>query len=130
VAVDAEGSAIFGQPPRPRHIPGLGSSIVPPLVDGALIDDVVIVSECATVAGCHALLARHGVLAGGSTGSVYAAIERYFADYHGPRPTVAFLCADRGTAYLDTVYNPEWARALPGGEAAAVPAGAALALAD
>jgi cysteine synthase A len=30
----------------------------------------------------------------------------------GTRPTVLFLCADRGTAYLDTVFDPEWASRL------------------
>jgi len=28
------------------------------------------------------------------------------------RPTVLFLCADRGTPYLDTVFNPTWATTL------------------
>src|SRR5262245_4810077 len=32
IAVDAEGSVIFGGKPRKRHIPGIGSSIVPPLL--------------------------------------------------------------------------------------------------
>lgn len=109
VAVDAEGSAIFGQPPRARLLPGLGSSIVPPICAHALIDDVVIVSEVATIAACHRMYTRHGLFAGGSTGTVYAAIQDYFADWRGPRrPTVAFLCADRGTGYVDTVYNPAW----------------------
>src|SRR5215510_1220279 len=31
IAVDSEGSVIFGGAPRKRHIPGIGSSIVPPL---------------------------------------------------------------------------------------------------
>jgi N-(2-amino-2-carboxyethyl)-L-glutamate synthase len=109
IAVDAAGSAVFGQLPAGRRIPGIGSSIRPPLVDHARIDDVVIVPETETVAACHRLLRRHGLFAGGSSGSVYAAIERYFAGYRGPRPTVAFLCADRGTAYADTVYRPGWA---------------------
>lgn len=108
IAVDAEGSAIFGQPPAKRRLPGLGSSIVPPLVSRADIDDVVIVPEVNAIKGCHSLLERHGLYAGGSTGSVYSAIETYFADHHGPRPTVAFLCADRGVGYADTVYNQEW----------------------
>jgi cysteine synthase A len=108
VAVDAEGSAIFGGAPRIRHIPGLGSSITPPLIDHALIDDVVIVPERDTVRGCHELLSRHGLYAGGSSGTVYAAIGRYFAGHTGPRPTVLFLCADRGTGYADTIYNPSW----------------------
>ncbi|MGC5033664.1 2,3-diaminopropionate biosynthesis protein SbnA [Micromonospora sp. DT229] len=108
IAVDAEGSAIFGGPPRRRHIPGLGSSLIPPLLTDALIDEVLIVPEVEAVAGCHRLLHRHGLYAGGSTGSVYFAIERYFDDYVGPAPTVLFLCADRGTAYAETVYEPAW----------------------
>ena len=41
IAVDTEGSVIFGGSPRKRHIPGIGSSIVPPLLSHAKIDDVV-----------------------------------------------------------------------------------------
>jgi cysteine synthase A len=108
IAVDAEGSVIFGGPPKTRRIPGLGSSITPPMFDHALIDDVVTVPERDTVAGCHQLLRRHGIYAGGSSGTVYTAINSYFAGYRGPTPTVAFLCADRGTAYADTVYDAAW----------------------
>ncbi|GAB1515094.1 2,3-diaminopropionate biosynthesis protein SbnA [Actinophytocola sp. KF-1] len=118
IAVDAVGSAIFGGPPAPRRIPGLGSGIVPPLVHQAIIDDVVLVPEPDAVAGCHALLGTHGLYAGGSTGSVYHAIRRYFAANATPRrtPVVAFLCADRGNAYADTVYNPAWVHTLRTGE--------------
>jgi cysteine synthase A len=28
------------------------------------------------------------------------------------RPTVLFVCADRGTPYLDTVFDPTWATKL------------------
>lgn len=114
IAVDAEGSAIFGGPPKRRRIPGLGSSITPELFDHALIDDVVMVPERDTVEGCHELLRRHGLYAGGSTGTVYAAINGFFAGHTGPRPTVAFLCADRGLAYADTIYNPIWVAELLG----------------
>lgn len=115
VAVDAVGSVIFGGPPSPRRIPGLGSGIVPPLVGRATIDDVVMVPERDAAVGCTELLTRHGIFAGGSTGSVYAAIRAYFAP-QGPggrrppdrRPTVVFLCADRGTGYAATVYDPAW----------------------
>jgi N-(2-amino-2-carboxyethyl)-L-glutamate synthase len=106
VAVDAEGSAIFGQKPRHRYIPGIGSSIVPDLLRHALIDDTVQVPELDTIDGCHALLQEHQILAGGSSGSSYAAIRSY--PFPEPSPTVLFLCADRGTAYMDTVYDPAW----------------------
>ncbi|WP_054047048.1 2,3-diaminopropionate biosynthesis protein SbnA [Alloactinosynnema sp. L-07] len=108
VAVDVAGSVIFGGEPRRRHIPGIGSSIRSPLVDKAMISDVVVVSEREEVAGCHDLLRDHGIYAGGSTGCVYAAINRYFEGYRGPPPVVAFLCADRGEPYRDTIYDDSW----------------------
>src|SRR5436190_4062641 len=109
IAVDTEGSVIFGDVPRKRHIPGVGSSIVPPLVSDALIDDVVLISERDTVAACRELLHAHGIFAGGSSGTAYAAVKRYAPRMKGRRPpTVLFLCADRGTPYLDTVFDPAW----------------------
>lgn len=111
VAVDAVGSAIFGQEPALRRIPGIGSSIVPNLLKSALIDDVQIISELETVIGCRQLLRRSGLYAGGSTGSVYAAVQRYFAGIpvdRAKKRSVLFLCADRGTAYAGTVYNDAW----------------------
>ncbi|MER7184595.1 2,3-diaminopropionate biosynthesis protein SbnA [Streptomyces hyaluromycini] len=111
VAVDVAGSVIFGGPPRRRRIPGIGSSIQPPLVRQADIAEVVTVSEWDEVLGCYQLLREHGVFAGGSTGCVYTAVNRYFAGHRGPRPVVAFLCADGGEPYRDTVYDPDWVAA-------------------
>jgi cysteine synthase A len=113
VAVDVEGSVIFGGSPARRLIPGIGSSIRPPLVDSALISEVTVLSEVDEVAGCRTLLRDHGIYAGGSTGSVYAAITSHFADHPGgsttgAEPVVAFVCADRGEPYADTVYDDGW----------------------
>src|SRR6266508_4524798 len=113
IAVDTEGSVIFGDSPRKRHIPGVGSSIVPPLLSHARIDDVVLIPERATVAACRDLLTTHGLFAGGSSGTVFAAVKRYAARMpEARRPTVLFVCADRGTPYLDTVFDPTWATKL------------------
>jgi len=113
VAVDSEGSVIFGGPPRKRHIPGVGSSIVPPLLADAKIDDAVLIPERETVRACHELLANHGLFVGGSSGTAFAAVKRYAARMaEAKRPTVLFVCADRGTPYLDTVFNPTWATKL------------------
>ena len=114
VAVDTQGSVIFGDTPRKRHIPGVGSSIVPPLVAQAEIDDVVLIPERETVAACRELLLTHGLFAGGSSGTVYAAVKRYAARTNGTwrSPTAVFLCADRGTPYLDTVFDPSWSARL------------------
>ena len=113
VAVDSEGSVIFGGPPRKRYIPGVGSSIVPPLLADAKIDDAVLIPERETVRACHELLANHGLFVGGSSGTAFAAVKRYAARMAGAkRPTVLFVCADRGTPYLDTVFNPTWSTKL------------------
>src|SRR5439155_5057997 len=113
IAVDAEGSAIFGATPHKRHIPGIGSSIVPPLLRYAKIDDVVWVPERETVQACRELLMTHGLFVGGSSGSAFAAVKRYAAKMPAyQHPTVLFLCADRGTPYLDTVFDPNWATKL------------------
>ncbi len=114
IAVDTQGSVIFGDSPRKRHIPGVGSSIVPPLLSRAMIDDVVLVPERETVAACRELLVVHGLFAGGSSGTAFAAVKRCAAGMRSgaKRPTVLFLCADRGTPYLDTVFDPTWASQL------------------
>ncbi|HVB41305.1 MAG TPA: 2,3-diaminopropionate biosynthesis protein SbnA [Streptosporangiaceae bacterium] len=111
MAVDVEGSVISGGPPSRRSIPGIGSSIHPPMIDHAVITDFIIMSEWDEVIGCRDLLREHGIMAGGSTGCVYAAIRRHFDDHRGPSPVVAFLCADRGEPYADTIYNPAWVAA-------------------
>lgn len=119
IAVDAEGSAIFGAAPHKRHIPGIGSSIVPQLLSYAKIDDVVWVSEWETVQACQELLMSHGLFVGGSSGTAFAAVKRYAAKMSAHNhPTVLFLCADRGTPYLDTVFDPTWAASLEYSEAA------------
>jgi len=109
IGVDTEGSVIFGGAPRKRHIPGVGSSIVPQLLSHARIDDVVQVSERETADACRELLLTHGLFVGGSSGTAFAAVKRYAARIAESRcTTVLFLCADRGTPYLDTVFDPSW----------------------
>ena len=118
IAVDAEGSVTFGGPVGRRRIPGIGSAVGAPLLRHALIDDVVIVPELDAAIACRELLRRYGVFAGGSTGSVYAAVLSYFrARPHRRKPTVAFLAVDRGTGYADTIYDPDWVSRFLGGDA-------------
>lgn len=116
IAVDVEGSAIFGQPAKRRVIPGLGSSVSPGLLQQALIDGLEIVSEVDSARACHEILATHGLFVGGSSGSVYAAVQRYFAreaarapaGASSARPKVVFLCCDRGGPYVTSLYNSQW----------------------
>ncbi|WP_438035982.1 2,3-diaminopropionate biosynthesis protein SbnA [Sorangium sp. So ce204] len=109
IAVDAQGSVIFGGAPGPRHIAGIGASVRSKLVDEAKIDDVVLVSEVETVRACRELLTRHGLLVGGSSGSCYAAVKKLLPRMRSTsRPSVLFVCADRGISYADTIFNDAW----------------------
>src|SRR5256712_13781854 len=97
IAVDTEGSVIFGGVPRKRYIPGVGSSIVPQLLSHAKIDDVVLISERETVQACQELLTTHGLFVGGSSGTAFAAVKTHAARVSASEhPTVLFPCRDRG----------------------------------
>ncbi|HEU4963631.1 MAG TPA: 2,3-diaminopropionate biosynthesis protein SbnA [Bacilli bacterium] len=115
VAVDSQGSVIFGDTPRKRFIPGIGSSLVPTNLQEAQIDDVLHVPEVEAIDGCYEMLNKHSLFVGGSSGSVYAAIRRYFQNKtFAKKPNVLFICADNGTPYVNTVYNREWVNKLEG----------------
>lgn len=108
VAVDAVGSVIFGRPPAPRLLPGLGASVPPPLLQPDLVDDVMHVTEVDTIRTCRALAAR-GLLLGASTGTVVSGAARWL-DREDPdrRLTAVAIAPDLGERYLDTVYDDAW----------------------
>jgi 2,3-diaminopropionate biosynthesis protein SbnA len=111
IAVDIFGSVIFGHPPHKRYIPGIGSSMVPEILKKAKIDDVVMVDEISTIEMCYELLNKHYIFAGGSSGSAFAAIKKYFASEKiNKKVNVVTVFADRGERYANTVYNEEWCR--------------------
>jgi cysteine synthase A len=109
VAVDAEGSITFGGPPARRHIPGLGTSRRPEILDPGAVDDVVHVAERAAVAMCRRVAVDRGIAVGGSTGSVLAAVAQRAPDL-APGSTVVAIGPDNGDRYLDTVYDDDWVR--------------------
>jgi 2,3-diaminopropionate biosynthesis protein SbnA len=113
VAVDSVGSVAFGGPPGRRMIPGLGTSLHPPLLDMSYVDDVVRVEEADTVRVCHRL-AKHGFLFGGSTGTVVSGATSWLTRNGGPGVTAVAIAPDLGERYLDTVYQSNWVEDLYG----------------
>ncbi|MFD1887699.1 2,3-diaminopropionate biosynthesis protein SbnA [Paenibacillus wenxiniae] len=113
IAVDTEGSIIFGGPSKKRYIPGVGSSIVPEILNDASIDDVIIIEEYEAVKMCHQLLKENSILAGGSSGLVMSAIKKYFMNVKTDTPPkVLTIFPDRGERYMDTIYNDVWCEKL------------------
>ena len=107
VAIDTIGSVIFGGPPGPRQIPGLGTAVRLPQLDESYVDDVVMVPEVETIRTCRRL-AKRGFLFGGSTGTVVSgALDWLSRNDTGELTTVA-ISPDLGEHYLETVYTDEW----------------------
>jgi N-(2-amino-2-carboxyethyl)-L-glutamate synthase len=115
VAVDSVGSVTFGGPPGRRMIPGLGTSIRPPLLDESYLDDVVRVEEADTIRACHRM-ARSGFLFGGSTGTVVSGAMEWLARHDDRDLTAVAIAPDLGERYLDTVYQTNWIEGLYGAD--------------
>jgi len=113
VAVDSVGSVTFGGPPGRRMIPGLGTSVRPPLLNESFVDEVVLVEEADTIRTCHRL-ARNGFLFGGSTGTVVSGASGWLADHDTGELTTVAIAPDLGERYLDTVYQSNWLQDLYG----------------
>ncbi len=109
VAVDVEGSVIFNKTSKKRFIPGIGSSMIPKILDNAAIDDVVITDEVSTINACYELLEKHNFFVGGSSGSVFAGVKKYFTNKTIHHPiSVVTIFPDRGERYHNTIYNRNW----------------------
>lgn len=109
IAVDVVGSVIFGEQSKSRFIPGMGASIIPPLLKKATIDEILMVDEIDAIKGCWNLFNDGYIFAGGSSGTIYSAINKYFEHkHHDKKPIVLFICPDGGRYYNDTVYNKDW----------------------
>lgn len=104
IAVDAEGSVLFGGERGERLLPGFGAGVVPDLAGDVTPHEVVRVSAADCVAAGRRLAAATGFLPGASGGAVAACVEKH-AELEGD---VVAIFHDSGVAYLDTMYNDEW----------------------
>jgi len=115
VAVDAVGSVIFGDgchggSTEPvRLIPGHGAALRPALYRDGVADLCVHLTDLDCIVGCRRLVAREGILAGGSSGAAVMAVER-LRDRIADGTTCVMVFPDRGERYLDTIYSDDWVR--------------------
>ncbi|WP_018788855.1 2,3-diaminopropionate biosynthesis protein SbnA [Micromonospora sp. CNB394] len=107
VAVDSLGSVSFGRPAGTRFVPGIGASRQPEILRPEAVDDLVVVAEHEAVRTCRWLARERGFFAGGSTGSVVAAMQHY-------RPAIPLgsqvvgIAPDFGDRYAQTIYEDTW----------------------
>ncbi len=77
VAVEPRGSAVLsGAPPGPHRIQGIGAGFVPPVLNRALLDEIVAVSDDDAIQTAWSCAKRAGLLAGISCGAaLWAALQ-------------------------------------------------------
>jgi len=74
IAVEPAGAAVLsGRTPGPHHLPGLGAGFIPEILNRAIIDEVITVSEEDAVRTQLALARREGIAAGMSSGAALVA---------------------------------------------------------
>ncbi|MFG2640373.1 PLP-dependent cysteine synthase family protein [Streptomyces sp. NPDC048370] len=109
IGVDSIGSAIFGQPARPRLMRGLGSSIHPRNVAHHAFDEVHWVGPAEAVDACRRLARTSFVSGGWSTGAV--ALVSAWAARVEAGAVVATVFPDGPHRYLGTVYDDDFCHA-------------------
>ncbi|MCV9947666.1 PLP-dependent cysteine synthase family protein [Rhizobium sp. BT-175] len=110
IAVEPEGSIIFGNPPHPYYQSGTGTpggDEVGKVMDYSVVDEGITVGDREAFATCRFIARRFGLLIGGSTGgALFRALERVNApEFHGV--AVCNVC-DGGEKYLQSIFDDEW----------------------
>lgn len=108
VAVDAEGSVLFGGTRGSRLLPGYGAGVEPDLSKEVDPDRVMRISASDAVRAARGMARTTGFLPGASGGAVAHALRLLLED--GAQGDIVGIFHDDGRAYLDTVYNDDWVR--------------------
>jgi len=106
IGVDTHGSVLFGQPPGPRELRGLGMSLLPSNLDHRVFDSVHWCSASAAYAATRELHRRHALFMGPTSGASYL-VARWWAQANPGALTVAMM-PDEGHRYQDTVFDDAW----------------------
>ncbi|PMS33409.1 cystathionine beta-synthase [Trinickia symbiotica] len=112
IAVEPDGSIVFGQPGHAYYQSGTGTpagDTVGLVLDYSCIDLGVQVSDAQAFETARYVARKTGLLVGGSTGGViYKALE--FIDSGTIGGNVLVAVADGGEKYLHTVFSEDWLR--------------------
>jgi cystathionine beta-synthase len=90
-------------------VEGIGEDFVPPICDLSRVRKAYSIPDGEAFEACRTLLAREGILAGSSTGTLLAAALRYCREQKDEKRVVSLVC-DSGNKYLSKMYNDYWMR--------------------
>jgi len=88
-------------------VEGIGEDFVPPIADLSGVADAYTIDDAESFATARELLAKEGILAGSSSGTLLAAALRYCRSRERPERVVTFAC-DSGNKYLSKMFNDFW----------------------
>jgi cystathionine beta-synthase len=88
-------------------VEGIGEDFVPPNADLSFVRKAYSISDRESMMMARALLAKEGILAGSSSGTLLAAALRYCREQTRPKRVVTLVC-DSGNKYLSKVFNDFW----------------------
>jgi cystathionine beta-synthase len=88
-------------------VEGIGEDFIPPNADLSLVKRAYSIPDRESMMTARALLAKEGILAGSSSGTLLAAALRYCRGQSKPKRVVTLVC-DSGNKYLSKFYNDFW----------------------
>jgi len=108
----ASSPVLSGGPPGPHKIQGIGAGFVPPVLDRALLDEVIAVDDEDAIEAARLIARREGVLAGISCGAALHAAFQIAAREEARGARIAVVLPDSGERYVSTpFFAPEPERA-------------------
>ena len=108
----ASSPVLSGGPPGPHKIQGIGAGFVPPVLDRALLDEVIAVDDEDAIEAARLVARREGVLAGISCGAALHAALQIAAREEARGARIAVVLPDSGERYVSTpFFAPEPERA-------------------
>lgn len=88
-------------------VEGIGEDFIPPNADLSLVSKAYSISDKQSMLAARDLLAKEGILAGSSSGTLLAAALRYCREQSAPKRVVTLVC-DSGNKYLSKVFDDFW----------------------
>jgi cysteine synthase A len=103
IAVEPADSAVLsGETPGPHYIQGIGAGFVPDVYDETVVDEVITVSERASLESARRLARKEGILAGISSGAALAAAVQVAKRDEMKGKIIVVILPDTGERYMST----------------------------
>lgn len=88
-------------------VEGIGEDFIPPNADLSLVSKAYSIPDKQSMLAARDLLAKEGILAGSSSGTLLAAALRHCREQTVPKRVVTLVC-DSGNKYLSKVFDDFW----------------------